>query len=805
MQNDIKLTISTGASRHAVFWYPQELYWSEFVNRLASPSVTPETFVTYKRLPKKQQDDLKDVGGFVGGNLAENRRKNDKVLNRNLVTLDADAVPSGGTQAVVQAVSALGCAYVIYSTRKHEEAAPRLRIVIPLDKPCTAEQYEPIARKVASYIGMAMMDPSTFEACRLMYWPSISSDMSGQYVFTYEDKPFLSGEGVFGQYTNWQDVSEWPEVPGAVKIRQTAAKRQGNPLEKKGVVGAFCRIYDVPNAIAKFIPDAYSTCDTPDRYTYTEGSTVGGAVLYDGGNFIFSHHATDPISGLLCNAFDLVRLHKFGHMDEDSKPETPVASLPSYRAMRTFCVEDAEVKTLLNTERYEQALEDFSGVEAVQAVEDSRAWMGLLKLNDSGQYNKTIENVLTILENDPQVRDRFYHDEFSNRPTVALRMPWENENNYYKERAWNDADDSGLRLYMEKFYNISGQQKIYDAMAVYATKHKRHKIKEYLGSLKWDGQKRLETLLIDYFGAEDNQYSRETIKKSLVAAVARIWNPGVKFDNMLILAGAQGIGKSTFFSKLGKDWFSDSLRTFEGKEASELLQGYWIIEVGELEGFNKSEMGTIKQFLSKKDDIYRAPYGRRTEAFARTCVFFGTTNETDFLRDRTGNRRFWPVDVNKEKATKSIFTDLDDEVDQIWAEAMVCYAIGEKLFLEGDAAVEAESAQEAHKEVNPKEGVITDFIERRVPSEWIKYNLMARRTYWATEWPKAVEENTVPRDRICAAEIWCECFNNELKFMQRKDTTEINGILGSLKNTEKVKTSQRFGPDYGKQRGFWLL
>ena len=370
MQNNIKLTLSTGSGRHAVFWYPQELYWADFIQKVSSPVVTAENFAAYKRLPKKQQDDLKDVGGFVGGRLAENRRKNDKVIDRSLITLDADSVPSGGTQAVLQAVSALGCAYVVYSTRKHEEAAPRLRIVIPLDKPCTAEQYEPIARKVASYIGMEIMDPSTFEASRLMYWPSVSADMPQQYVFAYEAKPFLSGEGVLAQYTNWQDVAEWPEVPGAAKVRQTAAKRQGNPLDKKGVVGAFCRTYDVPAAIAKFIPDAYNPCDTPGRYSYAEGSTVGGAVLYDGGNFIFSHHATDPISGLLCNAFELIRLHKFGHLDEDAKPETPVASLPSYREMRSFCVEDPEVKALLSTERYAQAAEEFEGVETVQAIEN---------------------------------------------------------------------------------------------------------------------------------------------------------------------------------------------------------------------------------------------------------------------------------------------------------------------------------------------------------------------------------------------------------------------------------------------------
>lgn len=802
MQNNIKLTISTGSGRHAVFWYPQELYWADFIQKVSSPVVTAENFAAYKRLPKKQQDDLKDVGGFVGGRLAENRRKNDKVIDRSLITLDADSVPSGGTQAVLQAVSALGCAYVVYSTRKHEEAAPRLRIVIPLDKPCSAEQYEPIARKVASYIGMAMMDPSTFEASRLMYWPSISADMQNQYIFAYEDKPFLSGEGVLAQYTNWQDVAEWPEVPGAAKVRQTAAKRQGNPLDKKGVVGAFCRTYDVPAAIAKFIPDAYNPCDTPGRYSYAEGSTVGGAVLYDGGNFIFSHHATDPISGLLCNAFDLIRLHKFGHLDEDAKPETPVASLPSYREMRSFCVEDPEVKALLSTERYAQAVEEFDGIEVTDAVEDPRAWMGLLKFNENGQYLKTIENILTVLEHDPLIRDRFYHDEFGNRPVVCGVFPWENGNAYKGERPWENVDDAGLRWYMETVYKITGKERIYDAMELYAKRHNRHKIKEYLSGLKWDGVPRIDTLLVDYFGAEDSAYTRMAMRKSLVAAVARAMRPGTKFDNMLILTGAQGIGKSTFLRILGKDWYTDSLNTFEGKEASELVQGYWIIEVGELAGFNRSEMNAVKQFLSKVEDVYRVPYDRRTAAFPRGCVFFGTTNDNAFLRDRTGNRRFWPIDLGAIKPTKNVFTELEEEVDQIWAEAYVRYVIGEPLFLQGTAEELAKIAQEEHQEINPKEGIIKEFVGRRIPDNWIKMDIQQRRAYWSMEAPKATEVSTFERDRICAAEVWCECFNGDIKQMRRTDSIEINAILGTLPEFLRSKNLQRFGPGYGHQRGF---
>ena len=137
--------------------------------------------------------------------LAGPRRKKDSAGERYLVTLDADTIEPGGTQSVLNAVSGLGCAYAVYSTRKHEGAAPRLRVVVPLDEPCAAEEYEPIARKLASFLGMQIFDPTTFEAVRLMYWPSCSSD--GEFVFLYEDKPFLTRSGMLGLYRDWRNVA----------------------------------------------------------------------------------------------------------------------------------------------------------------------------------------------------------------------------------------------------------------------------------------------------------------------------------------------------------------------------------------------------------------------------------------------------------------------------------------------------------------------------------------------------------------------------------------------------------------------
>lgn len=328
-----------------------------------------------------------------------------------------------------------------------------------------------------------------------------------------------------------------------------------------------------------------------------------------------------------------------------------------------------------------------------------------------------------------------------------------------------------------------------------------HVVRDYLKNLVWDGIPRIDRLLVDYLGTADTLYERAIIRKSLVAAVARIFKPGTKFDNMIILVGKQGIGKSTFLKKLGMSWFSDSIGKFEGKEAYEQLRGVWIIEVPELTGFNRTEMSDIKQFLSKQEDIYREAYARRTSAFKRQCVFFGTTNDNEFLRDKTGNRRFWPVNVGLKVPTKSIFTDLDFEVDQIWAEACELYKNGEKLYLDSEEAQIATERQEEHLENNPKEGLIKEFVARKVIAGFNEKSIDDRKMFWAND-RTAIESELIDRDRICAAEIWCECFGADLKMMKRADAVEINGILSTIKEFERSEKAIRFGPYYGMQKCF---
>lgn len=795
LNNDRQITISAAGSRKATRWPAQTLFWSELVERLQVPARGTETMTEYLALPKGRQDDLKDVGGFIGGALKDGRRKAGNVINRDVITLDFDNIPPGGTQDVLRRVDALGCTYAVYSTRKHTEAKPRLRVLIPTNRTVSADEYEPLARKLASIIGIELCDPTTFEASRLMYWPSCCAD--SQYVYQYGDKPFLDADGLLATYADWRNIADWPDVPGAQQAHVKRATKQGDPTEKPGIIGAFCRVYDIPAAITKFLADAYELCGE-DRYTYTGGSTVGGAVVYDGGKFLYSHHATDPAGGRLVNAFDLVRLHRFADRDDDATLGTPTNKLPSYAAMCELAVADPAVTALLNAERYKKATEEFAIAE-VETAAGATDWISKLDVSPTtGTPAKTTNNVLIILENDPLLKNKLAYDEFANRGLVLGPLPW---NERTERRQWTDVDDAGLRHYLEHTYGITGKDRILDATALCAHKHIINDVKDYLTQLEWDGVKRLDTLLIDYLGAIDTPYTRAVIRKSLTAAVARIMTPGCKYDYMPIFAGPQGIGKSTFLRILGRRWYSDSLQTFDGKEAAEMLQGTWINELSELNGLSRSETNAVKQFLSRAEDIYREPYGRRTSVYPRRCVFFGTTNDTEFLRDRTGNRRFWPVDVGLQPPTKNVFRDLEEEVDQIWAEAYCVWQLGEALYLTGDVEIEARQQQEIHRESSTKEGIIREFVARRIPLDWDKRSLNERRLYWAEEFGQENTE-TRDRDRICAAEIWCECLGGELKFMRQSDTREINAILANLPGWVKCPNGKQFGKPYGLQRGF---
>lgn len=815
MQNDKLITISIGASRTSKQWTRTEMLWSEFCERLKIPVRTTETVDEYHRLPKSEKSKLKDIGGFVGGTLNGLQRKAINVSGRDLITLDMDAISPGETENVARTIDSLGMAYVIYSTRSHTVHRPRLRVIVPTDRTMTPDEYEPIARKLAELIGIGMMDGTTFEASRLMYWPSCPND--AQYVYYVGDKAFLSTDGMLGQYTAWRDVRSWPQVPGkeASQHEKQLLSKQADPREKPGIVGAFCRIYGIREAIDKFIPHAYVDVDgSEDRLTFVTGSTVAGAVIYDDDTFLFSHHNTDPCSGQLVNAFDLIRLHKFHNLDETAKDGTPGHKLPSYMAMSKLAMQDTVVVNELNMARARESASNvfadiITDVSAHAETSDldpnaltNVDWMksSTLKYDENGRPKNTLDNMLKIMHHDPALVGRLAYDRFGSRYVAKGALPW---NPTPGLRIWTDADDAGLRWYLENKYDITGKDKIMDALIMCAEQNGFNEVLDYINGLSWDGIARLDTIFIDYLGAEDNVYTRAAARKSFTAAVARAFEPGCKYDTMPILIGGQGIGKSTLIRTMGKKWYADGLNTFEGKEAAEGIQGKWIIEAGEMAGYSRAEENASKQFLSRQVDVFRQAYGRRTQEYPRQCVFFGSTNQYEFLKDITGNRRFWPIDLEMTTPRKNIFVNLPGEVDQLWAEALYRYKSGESLIIEDDPNVLklADAAREAHMESNTKAGLINEFLLIKVPLNWNVMSRSARRTYLSMNAKPAEDQELVYRDRICAAEVWWECFGNDPSRMKKIETREINQILADSPYTMGGSQLMRFG-EYGHQRGF---
>jgi len=811
MENSRKLVISEANNRLSKQWVTTEITWSEFVERLGKPKVTAETLDEFLSYSKSKQDDIKDVGGFVGGKLKGNLRRSEAVESRSLITLDLDNLAYEDDTKIIKTLNSLGCAYVVYSTRKHQTTKPRIRVIFPLAEDVSAEEYEPIARKVASFIGLRYCDPTTFQAVRLMYWPSHSID--SDYVFTYADKPMLDGAAILNMYDNWKDISTWPEVPDAQKLHQNMLKKQENPLEKEGMVGAFCRRFNIYQAIDEFLPGVYEPCDVADRLTFIGGSTTAGAIVYQDGLFLYSHHATDPCSQKLVNAFDLVRLHKFGHLDIQAEVNTPVAKLPSWLAMKEWVMVKTEVRKDLLKERQQKAIAEFSiindgNTEVLEGeiVEDDDNWKDNIQYSADGMKAlSTLSNIILILRNDKELKFKIFKDIFSSRILVRDGVPWDKKFET-PDRIWNDTDDAGLRWYLESFYGITSINKIIDGVNLIAEENAENKVATRLQSTQWDGEKRIETLFIDYLGCEDNIYTREISEKSLVAAVRRAIYGGIKWDNMPILIGPQGVGKSTFLKILGMDWYNDSLVNVEGKDACELIQGSWILEMGELSSLRKSELNLVKNFLSRTDDIFRASYGRRAQKYPRRCAFFGTANDTNFLRDETGNRRFWPIDCFIYKPKKSIFNDLKDELEQIWAEA--CELAKNEFYslvLSKEAEKIAKEEQDSHSEDNVYKGIILDYLDKKIPKDaWDSMDLFGRRAYlndYENMKKQYDESDLILRDKICVAEIWEEALKMDIRYLKKSDSIEINKILSSLYKWEKIKQSSRFGK-YGVQKGF---
>jgi predicted P-loop ATPase len=769
--------------------------WDALKERLKHCKRTAESVADYKAMSRQQKGKVKDTGGFVGGAIDGGRRKADSMVSRSLLTLDIDYGQADTPEVIADTL--YDTAWCLYSTHSHTPETPRFRLVIPLSREVTPEEYIPIARRIADQIDIDIFDSSTYEPCRLMYWPSCPRD--GEYVYREGSGAPVNADEILDSYGDWRNIAEWPMDRRTVRIAQGAGgAKQEDPLEKPGAIGAFCRCYSISEAISAFLSDVYAPTAHDDRYTFIGGTTASGLVVYED-KYAYSHHGTDPCCEKLCNAFDLVRIHKFGDEDQDADINTPTPKLPSFLAMERFARQDPKVSGLMATERLKELNEDFAGLGA----EDTE-WTTLLQMDERRKnFLASPYNFGLIIKNDPALKDTARRDLLRGRDVLARDLPWRRKD---LEPFWNNTDDNGLVDYISEHYCLTGKQAILDANDLVISQNSYHPVRDYLRGLVLDGAPRLDTLLCDYLGAEDSELIRAMTRKHFTAAVARVMVPGCKYDYVLTLIGPEGLGKSSLIRYMGKDeWFDDSLTSIEGKDGMEQIRGKWLVEFGELTNYKKSTSEAYKAFISKQEDSYRPAYGRKTEVYPRQCVFFATTNEKAFLKGDTGNRRFWTVECGLDLPTKDIWDDLPGEVDQIWAEAVRRWRDREPLYLSHELQLLAAQLQETHNEVqaDDRAGMIEAFIRKELPATWASMTMRQRQDWFKTCAELDASEPRIQRETICAVEILVELFGQQLDEKTRYRTKEINQILREMRCLEYEGLA--YDKTYGRQRRFRII
>lgn len=770
-----ELKIALGNSRQAKFWSNKTMSFDAICERLKTPIRTTETAEEYAKLPKPKRDEIKDKGGFVGGHLRDNLRKVGNVECRSLWTPDIDNATPEFVAALKEKVK-FKCA--VYSTHSHTPEAPRLRIVSPFTRDVSSDEFVAISRYMAAELGIDMFDECSFIPNQLMYWPTCPSN--GEYISEFFDGELLDPDAILAAHPNWQDCSLLPTTSRESKVSKPSQKPQEDPLSKSGVVGAFCRTYSITEAIDKFLPEVYAPSVAEGRYDYISGESTAGVVIYDD-KFAYSHHATDPACGKLLNAFDLVRIHKFGDGDEKK----------SFAAMSEFAVADERVKLLMTEERIADASREFDKGED---------WRSQLKYQTRGNVlENSVWNLSLILNNDSDFTG-FAFNELANRIQITGELPWERpEGNLY----WRDADTAQLKALIDARY-LPFSSRNHDVAFIKAADDRHfHPIRDYLNALPaWDGIKRVESVFIDYLKADDTLYVRTVTRKSFAAMVARVYQPGIKFDCVPVLDGDQGIGKSTIVKDLvSSEYYSESLSLtdMDDKSGAEKLQGFWVVEIGELAGMKKADIEKVKAFLSTADDKYRPSYGKTVESHPRQCVIIATVNgERGYLRDITGNRRFWIIKLHQQKQKKKWSFDQHFR-DQFWAEAKAIYESGETLYLEGELLDAAEEAQRGAMEVDERVGMVEEYLSKRLPENWSGMDIYARREFLSNADSPVMPKGTVVRQAVSNAEIWCECFGKNLSELKTTDSYAIAALMTQVPGWERSKTSQRL-PLYGKQR-----
>lgn len=770
------LAIATAPKRDSKTWKNEVITWDEFKTWCASPG------------------NIKEAGNYVFGRLNGTRRSKQTIEARSALTLDVDEKARPG---FITDVQMLPFNLIWHTTYSSIPEAERYRIIIPLDREVTPAEYEACAIVVMDMLGAEQFDPGSVQPERYMFKPA--AQRPDFYSWGEVEGPIATADDLIMKVDEVV-VDYTPPQP---------SRRKRDPFQIEGVVGAFNRVYEDLDDLIRDFDLPYDKEGEKWRFRGAHGAPGMGAVPQRAGLW-YSFHANDPTYMQTCSAFDLVRIHLFGELDEDAKTGTPVNKLPSHaKVLDEIMTGDPAVSDRVMAETWRT---DFGGSSTPSGPTTSpRAptapsgpltaasgvttadWRTGLALNQAGSVRDNLDNWDLILKHGPAFQTLTY-----NEVTQAIEpsgdLPWRPVTR--SSSAWDVGDASMLAVHLERTIRLRVPQGRIDQMVIAAAFSRRvSPVVDYLNALKWDGLPRVETCLP---GVKVTPFTRLVARKSFVAAAARALSPGIKWDHSLILYGGEGLGKSLWIERMSKGWTAE-LGDLRSKDTLQIVAKTWIAVADEGHSLKKADSNVMKAFMTRQMDTYRAPYAHHAQDHPRRCVVWGSTNEETFLRREAGNRRFLIVECGK----YDIDAVTPEYVDQVWAEAVHLYRLGERLWLDNDESEQATEAREVFTEENPLTGLIGSYLEMPVPENWYSMSGTQRFSYRQNylEFGSDETEPLMAQDRVCAIQVWYEILNGNRK-AQQVEVREINEAIRLLPDWYSAPKTRRFDATYGVQRGF---
>ena len=763
----IRISVGQGTSLGRV--KTRQKTWKTFKAMFDAPKVlvdTACTFAQYQALDVDGKGKKKlAAGNWMPALFADGKRKGANQLCRTMVAFDLDYVSHEQLENIQLGLVPISeYAWFMHTTRSHCPEKPRVRMVIPIDREVSIEEANALTRILATLLaddpeeGIEIPDIVSMKANQVMYLASRSRDQ--EYWTDENDAELLCVDDFLASYPHWEDHALLPYKESETNRGNIdPSKRMEDPREKQGYIGAFCRTYDVEDAISEFIPDVYSPGDstTETRYTYNLGTGSNGAVVYDEGLFIYSNHGTDPIEGA-ANAWDMVRLHKFGHLDKDAPANTLLGNLPSSKAMMDMAKADRTVAAELHAhmadefddefdddedddgddpetinDRYDPetiapkkkdtgpSVDDLLGSDDDEDEDESddiadgfdddddddqpeekpkkkkvdMSWTADFRKKANDDLEPVLNNLALICENDLRLKDSIGYNEFTMDPVclkqikakkIKLPSPALNIREKKTGRKWTDADDASIKLLASGNAGRNGyecdfsSQAVQEAVLIAGRANTIHPVKDYIEEChrRWlkagSPTGRIDRLAQEYLRSPDTVFHRESSRMFLIAAVARIYEPGCKFDHMVIIQGDTGGGKSTFFRVLFNGFFSEFRVDIDKIDrAVEAMRGNWCMEMAEMAKAKKADANTLKDFLSAQVDTIRLAYAKRETDFPRQSVMGATSNDDDFLSDPTSVRRYWVWRTDTHETDKIENKRLEKERHLYWGEAYQAY------------------------------------------------------------------------------------------------------------------------------------